>query len=187
MTGASCQNSHGRREPTLQSCLLTFTDLPTHMHTHTTTKYFLRSRGMLLFCSLCLQQTVTTGPAMHSLPHTNKIRGNDLFHPLACYFWKAAGVLGDLEFLNCLRPSDIAALQPSLEWARKKIKIITLMLGIKVYWLSLEVKTKKLVTKVASLFNDTTASSPFLSKQLLKAFSNKANSKLQFNGSPIPF
>lgn len=116
------------------------------LHTHTQ-KYFLRCRGMLLFGSPCLQQPVTTSPAMHSLPHTilhtNKIRGNDLFHPLACYFWKAAGVLGDTGFLNCLRPSDIAALQPSLEWARKKIKIITLMLRIKVYWLSLEVKTKK--------------------------------------------
>lgn len=77
--------------------------------------------NVVLFSSACsnLLVLVLVHLLRHNVLNTNKIRGNDLFHPLSWYFWTAAGVLGDMGFLNCFRPSNIAALQPYLEWARK--------------------------------------------------------------------
>lgn len=76
----------------------------------------------------------------------NKIREDDLFHPQPSYIWTPS--YGTLRFLNCFWPCDITLLQSFLEWieetgAEGKSKIITFMLEIKVYWLSLERQYQK--------------------------------------------
>lgn len=106
----------------------------------------------------------------------NKIREEDLFHPQPSYILNT--VLWDSRFLNCFWPSDIALLQPSFggtsEVGGGETRIITFTLGIKVYWLSLELQYQK--SWLQKLPTYLTIWPPLFStcqKHLLKTFSKR--------------